>query len=219
MVNHKSEEFIYDSDSGDDIEDHAFQAPKGFSKVPMAAPSTSAKDKEIWLIKTPKNFPIHKLKLLPVSFTAKKINSKNAPKPVEVNGEKYQVNEDVFVSDNAKYALLNESLQKRQIDRYYTLRQVIDIPGIDFDKVFQPREDVPQIEGLKMRHFATGYGAHDFEEAQPIAEPRLDENGKLLKRGREEDEKPEEKPEKKQKKEKKHKKDKKEKKEKKEKKH
>lgn len=166
-VEKKSEEFISDSDSGEEIEDHAFEAPKGYEKVALKSPKTQIKDKEIWLIKKPKGFPLEKLKSLPVSFTANKINSSKAAEPVEVDGHKFQVNEDHFVSDNnAKYTLLNDSLKDSKIDRYYTIREVIDIPNIDFNKVHEARSDIPQIEGLRMRHFATGYGAKDFPEAQ-----------------------------------------------------
>lgn len=213
---HKSDERVYDSESGSDYEDVAFEAPKGFKKVPLKAPD-SLGDKEIWLLKTPKGFPLDKLKTLPVSFTSRKVKN-DGVKPVVVDNTKYQVNEEHFSSDNAKYAIVNKELRGKHIDRYYTIREVVDIPKIDFEAVTVPRVDVEKAEGLKMRHFATGYGAKDFEEAQPIAELRLDEDGRVIKKARVEEKKADKKEEKKEKKDKKDKKDKKEKKEKKDKK-
>lgn len=213
----KSEEFVYDSESGSEYEDNGFVPPKNFNKIPMLKPQASLENKEVWLIKAPKGFPLSKLKTLPVSFTSTKV-SNNGVKPFELEGNSFQINEERFASDSAKYTIIHEDLLNKKIDRYYTVRQVVKIPEIDLKKVVRPREDVPKQEDLKMRHFPTGYAASNYDEAQPIAESRLDEDGKVIKKMRLSEKTEKEKMEKKEKTEKKEKKDKKEKKEKKEKK-
>lgn len=209
---HKSDEFVYDSESGSDFEDAAFEPPKHYNKVPLFTPKTDLANKEIWLIKAPKGFNVSQLKTLPVSFTSKKV-SNDGLKSFKVGEKEFQMNEEHFSSDSAKYSLIHEDLLDKKIARYYTLRQVVKIPGINWDKAIKKRKDVPKEKNLKMRHFPTGYSANNFDEAKPIAESRLDEDGKVIKKF-----KVEPAPEKKEKKEKKDKKEKKEKKEKKDKK-
>lgn len=206
---HKSEEFVYDSESGSDFEDVGFEAPKHYEKVPLLTPNAKLDNKEIWLIKAPKGFPVSKLKTLPVSFTSSKV-SNSGVKPFELEGKNFQVNEETFSSDSAKYSIIHEDLLNKKIDRYYTVRQVVKIPEIDFGKAIRPRQDVPKEENLRMRHFPTGYSANNYEEAQPLPESRLDEDGKVIKKMKIEP--ASEKKHKKEKKEKKEKKDKKDKK-------
>lgn len=200
---HKSDERVYDSESGSDYEDVQFEPPKGFTKVQLQAPKLMG-DKEVWLIKTPKGFPLEKLKTLPVSFTSTKVRN-DGVRPLELDGTKYQVNEELFSADNDKYAVVNEEFRGKTIDRYYTVREIVDVPKIDHEAVTVPRKDVEKIEGLKMRHFATGYGARDFDEAQPIVELRLDDDGRVIKKAKVVAEEKEEEKEKKEKKEKKRK--------------
>ncbi|SGZ57158.1 CIC11C00000004402 [Sungouiella intermedia] len=206
---HKSEEFVYDSESGSDFEDVGFEAPKHFEKVPLLTPKTKIGNSEVWLIKAPKGFPVSKLKSLPVSFTSSKVSDKGV-KPFDLEGKSFQVNEETFASDSAKYTIIHESLLNKKIDRYYTVRQVVEIPEINYSRAIQARTDVPKEENLRMRHFPTGYSASNYIEAQPIPESRLDEDGKVIKKMRIEP--ASEKKEKKDKKEKKEKKDKKDKK-------
>lgn len=175
----KSEAVVNDSESGSDYEDLEFEAPSSHSKFTLPPLGTSLDKKEMWLIKTPKNFPLSKLKTLPVSFTAKRV-SDSSVKPFSVDGHKYQVNEEHFSAASAKYTVFHEKNTSSQPSRFLTIREVVEIPEIDFEKAIKPREDVPKEENLRMRHFPTGYGAPDFKEAQPGA--TQDADGKLTKK-------------------------------------
>lgn len=214
----KSEEFVYDSESGSEYEHEQYQPPKHFEKATLPASSASVEGKEIWLIKTPKGFPISKLKTLPVSFTASKVSNEGIAK-VDVEGHQFQVNEDLFASETAKYTVLRKDLINKRFDRFYTIREVVDLPAIDYNVAIKEREDVEKIPNLRMRHFPSGYSARDYDEAK-VLESRLDEDGKVIKKVKVEMDKKDkkDKKDKREKKEKKDKKDKKDKKEKKEKK-
>ena len=234
MVSYKSSEYVQDSDSDSDT-DNQFEPPKNFHKVSNSASTpfpiaSTVSNKEIWLIKAPKGFPINDLKSLPVSFTSTSIN--NGPAPVKVKGQSFQINEELLVEDateNRKYSILvntkkNSSfipLESQNIARFYNVRETVKIPKIDLEKVVIPRVDVEKVEDLRMRHFPTGYGAESYEEASVIpatTKRRAEGDDKETKRSKtEESPKKKSKKEKKEKKEKKDKKDKKEKKEKKEK--
>lgn len=183
LVSHKSEDVVYDSESGSDYEDKPFQPPKHFRKIALPNPKASSLNKEVWLIKTPRDFPVSELKTLPVSFTATKIKN-DGVKPFTVHNSDFQVNEEHFSSDTAKYAIVNGDLLNKKIDRFFTIREVVRIPEINYETEVEPRQDVEKAENLRMRHFATGYAAKDFKEAHPIPESRLDADGKVIKRQR-----------------------------------
>ena len=222
MSSLKSDKVVYDSESGSEYEDKAFEPPKHFRKIAIPTPQTTAQNKEIWLIKTPRGFPVSELKTLPVSFTATKVKN-DGVKPFKVQNSDFQVNEEHFSADTAKYHIVNNELLNKKIDRFFTIREVVRVPEINYDVMVEPRKDVEKATDLRMRHFATGYAAKDFKEAHPIPEPRLDADGKVVKRAKvaienSEQKEDEESKDKKEKKEKKDKKDKKEKKDKKDKK-
>lgn len=165
----KSKEYVSDSES-----ENEYEPPKGF-KPQQFGPGfvEAAKDKEIWLIKAPKGFAMDELKKLPVSFTATSI--KKGPTPFTQNDVVYTVNEELLTTENApsKYTVLagrkNGGLvsTSAKVNRFYNIRETVSIPKIDFDAARVPRKDVEEVEGLRMRHFPTGYDADDFEEAKP----------------------------------------------------
>ncbi|RLV94566.1 DNA-directed RNA polymerase I subunit RPA34 [Spathaspora sp. JA1] len=218
---YKSSEYISESDLSDD-EEVKYQPPKHYHLQESKAKLDikSIKDKEIWLIKTPKGFPLSELKTLPISFTATSVKQLHDPLKLK-NGSSFSVDEELLVNPETgsvgKHSVFIKSSSKNNklkpcgldISRMYNIRELVKIPEINYDDVVIPRENVPKIENLRMRHFPTGYGAGDykFEEEDAVATET-----KSVKRDREEDSKSE--PEKEHK-EKKHKKEKKEKKDKK----
>ncbi|CAN3372372.1 hypothetical protein DIURU_004170 [Diutina rugosa] len=169
----KSKEYVSDSDSEND----EFEPPKGFKPQQFGADfAKAAKDKEIWLIKAPKGFDMNELKKLPVSFTATSL--KKGPTPFTQNDVTYTVNEELLTTENApsKYTVLAGGKTgglvstSAKINRFYNIRETVSIPKIDFDAARVPRKDVEEVEGLRMRHFPTGYDANDFEEAKAPAQ-------------------------------------------------
>jgi DNA-directed RNA polymerase I subunit RPA34 len=217
MAKFKSSEYVNDSDSDSDAGE--FQPPKNFSKIDKIDQFPGQlNNKEVWLIKVPKKFPVSKLSKLPVSFTSTSIS--NGPKSFELKHTKYQVNEELLnVEDNSntKYNILvNQGKYKKlqaPISRFYNISQSIQIPDIDYEKVVIARTDVDKVTNLRMRHFPTGYGANDYDEAQAKEEEPPKKKQKL---GEEKTVEKKEKKDKKDKKDKKEKKDKKDKKDKKE---
>lgn len=227
----KSDKYVNEDVSSDESGDEAFQPPKHFNKV-TTSKSFKVGDKEIWLIKTPKGFPLHKVKTLPVSFTSSSIHS--GAEPFKIDSSEYQVNEDVLDGDNElrKFSLIskNKIVKGKHFDRFYNIREVVQIPEIDFDKVTVARKNVRPVSRLRMRHFPTGYSAGDYDEANPelisdkeevfeseeetidISHITKDEAGKAIKKAKLSDDSKSKKDKKKDKKEKKEKKDKKEKK-------
>ncbi|ODV76925.1 RNA polymerase I, subunit RPA34.5, partial [Suhomyces tanzawaensis NRRL Y-17324] len=164
MPAYKSSEYVNESDS--EVEDVEFQAPKHFSKISSGSNLDFSDEKEIWLIKAPKGFPIKNLKSLPVSFTATSISNGPETFKAEHNNKKgtYQINEELLSaqSENRKNAVFVRGKKtfkvlKGEVSRFYNIRETILIPEIDIDKVVQPRKDVKKIKNLRMRHFPTGY--------------------------------------------------------------
>lgn len=226
---HKSNEYVDDSGSESDGEIE-FQPPKHFHKSKPASSVKIQNDKEIWLIKTPKGFPLKNLKTLPVSFTATSIS--NGPSRFNLNQKNFQVNEELLGTDteSSKYAVLTNENKKnfkivgQDISRFYNIRESVDIPSIAMDEVVKPRKNIKEIKNLRMRHFPTGYGAEDFDEAKPqggdvnASDTDSEDDGKIVKKAKIEEKSKSDKKDKKEKKETKEKKEKKEKKSKKEKK-
>ena len=195
-TNYKSSEYVDDSDL-EDIEEQVFEPPKHYHK--LSHPSKSlpkAKDKEIWLIKTPKDFPLEKLKTLPIAFTKNRV-----AEPFDIVGSTYQVEEELSSTSastiipsteiNNKHTIFkakHDSFRPTdlKISRFYNIKEVVNIPQIDFDKSRIPREDVPQLKRLRMRHFPTGYGEKDFKVTYDDDDSDVEE-GKAVKRTRKEE--------------------------------
>lgn len=211
---YKSTEYVHDSDVSSDEEDYEFKPPKHYQKLENKSKldDKNLKEKEIWLIKAPKGFPLKELKSLPVSFTATSI--KSGPESFKVGGNSYKADEEFLLStatggndDAGKHTIFFKHSKafkssNKPITRIYNIRETVKIPKIKIDDVVIPRQDVPKVDNLRMRHFPTGYGANDYKqegEDEDVAQ------GKVLKKAKvEETSTPS--------KEKKHKKDKKEKK-------
>ncbi|RCK63656.1 DNA-directed RNA polymerase I subunit RPA34 [Candida viswanathii] len=225
---YKSTEYVHDSDlssSEDEEEIKEFTPPRNFNKFSSSSSSgkfpSSLKGKEVWLIKTPKGFPLKDLKTLSL---AKKNKGNEA---IKVNKVSYKVDEDFDIDNdsNNKHTIFASKKSgfkpiDAKISRFYSIHEVVKIPKIDLDKVVVPRANVQKIKKLRMRHFPTGYGAKDYQFDDEEEEDDVSA-GKVLKKAKVEskqDEEIEEVKEKKPKKEKKEKKDKKDKKDKKEKK-
>ncbi|ODV65985.1 RNA polymerase I, subunit RPA34.5, partial [Hyphopichia burtonii NRRL Y-1933] len=157
---YKSDKYVGDVDSDSDHEIE-FAPPKHYHQVDASKKFKNQinDNKEIWLIKTPKNFPISKLKSLPVSFTSTSIT--NGPKTFDLGEKNYQVNEENLSNNEEvrKYSLIanRKIVSNKKIDRFYHISEYVNIPKINYDQVKTPRENVKVIENLKMRHFPTGY--------------------------------------------------------------
>ena len=142
--------------------------------------------------KNSQGFPLTDLKKLPISFSGKSAES------FKVNNLSYQVTEDLGASasdTNNKHTIFSLKRSFRplgeKISRFYSIHEVVDIPEIQLDKVVVPRQNVPKIKKLRMRHFPTGYGADDYqfdkeEEEEEEEESENDdvEAGKVLKKAK-----------------------------------
>ncbi|KAH3670283.1 hypothetical protein WICMUC_004936 [Wickerhamomyces mucosus] len=165
-----SKEYISDS-SDSEIEDN-FTVPKGYHQVKKFHPlPKNLNNKEIWLIKTPKNFDFKNLSKIPISF-----NPLEQSQSFENNGLNYSCNEDLTNNnlqfDINKFKILKPSNENNlkidkdlKIDKFYNIKQTVTIPEIQFHKVFKQRQNVRVIKGLKPQHFATGYQSTDLDIA------------------------------------------------------
>lgn len=215
MAKFKSAEYVADSGSDSDAEENQFQLPKNFNKYTSQNKFPSEiNNKEVWLIKVPKGFPIKKLSNLPVSFTSTSLE--NGPQKIKIDESLYQVNEELLnsadVTNNKYKVLVNNGKYipfKSSIERFYNIRESIDIPEINYDKVVKNRKNVKKVTNLRMRHFPTGYSAHDYDEAKVQHEDDKDDQ-KIIKKQKTQESDINEKKDKKQKKDKKESKDKKE---------
>lgn len=176
-----SREYVSDSDVENEEESVAFTPPSDYKKCKHLKKFHKKKaEEQLWLIKLPANLDISKLKTLPIDFRG----DKSSDAVITVEGENserhYNINEDVTQQedhDNSNLSLLipddsRDSLcisgdkeQSLAFDRVFTVSEVASIPGIDYEKLRIPRSNVVKVEGLKMRHFPTGYDAKDYEEA------------------------------------------------------
>lgn len=241
MVSYKSQEYIDESSSDSE---KGFEPPRGFQSVKFESSVDFPEEKEVWLIRAPKGLSLAELKSLPVSFTATSISE--SAEPFSVGNKSYQVNEDFLTNetDNCKYSIISYQdgqfrAGKRKISRFYSIREDVSIPEIDYSREIKPRKNVKKVKNLRMRHFPTAYGANDFLESDPKyfqslhedesqsedehdlnAGTTRDEEGKVIKKSKlastskqkkdkKEKKETKEKKDKKDKKEKKHKKDKK----------
>ncbi|ODV64564.1 DNA-directed RNA polymerase I subunit RPA34 [Ascoidea rubescens DSM 1968] len=171
----KSQEYIGDSDSElDNNDQYVFHPPTNYVQVKnfnSISPS-HLKDKQIWLIKTPKNFSFKTIKKLPVNF------GKQAS-VLDFNDKSYKLKENSFNStaepftSSLKYRILlpasSDNTLKIQsdleINKFFTISESVPIPEINYDKVIKPRKDVKKIKNINMRNFPSGYGLHDYKES------------------------------------------------------
>lgn len=192
-----SREYVSESDVENEEEYVAFTAPSDYKKCKHLKKFHKKAEEQLWLIKLPSNLDISKLKTLPIDYSG----DKSGDAVITVEGENtkmhYNISENVTQQehqDNSNLSLLipddsrdslyisDDKNQSLTFDRVFTVSEVASIPGIDYEKLRVPRSNVVKVEGLKMRHFPTGYDAKDYEGA--AATPK--EEKKTKKRSAEE---------------------------------
>lgn len=180
-----SKEYVSDSDSETEAVPE-FKVPNDYKKCKHLKKfnidiKKKSKDQEVWLINVPAAMDISKLKTLPVNF--------KGTSSVNIDDESYEIEQSIN-NDNTNLSLLipdetRESLtvcskdnRPIQFDRIINISESKSIPNIQYDKVKVPRKDVQKVDGLIMRHFATGYDAKDFgvEETQIEKKRHADED-------------------------------------------
>lgn len=182
-----SNEYVSDSDSDNEME-QAFKAPKDFKKCDHLKKFpldklTKKSEEEVWLINVPASLDISKLETLPIDF--------NRTSSVQVEKHSYEIEQQkskdnsnlVVMVPNAKrdaLKILTKEEKPFQFDKIFTISESSDVPEIDYKKVRTPRENVPVVEGLIPRHFATGYDAKDFgvTETAPMSKKAVKEDKK-----------------------------------------
>ncbi|CAI4043542.1 DNA-directed RNA polymerase I subunit RPA34 SKDI_10G0690 [Saccharomyces kudriavzevii IFO 1802] len=176
-----SKDYVSDSDSEDEVISNEFSIPDGFKKCkhlksfPLDSDNTKKfKQQQVWLLKFPSKVDISKLKSLPIDFESSAAMS--------IDNHDYTVVEDTDIEtlstqdnqsnmcllapsknkENLQIATTGKDSAPLRFDKIISISEAAKVPAIDFDKVRVPRKDVPKVEGLKLEHFATGYGAKDF---------------------------------------------------------
>ncbi|TID28468.1 hypothetical protein CANINC_002463 [Pichia inconspicua] len=173
------------------------KAPKVLQKI--------GKKEQVWLFKIPKDVDISKIKSLPVdSNETFQIGDKTYSITEEINKDKNKFQVFIPKDDDSKFE--NSGVE---VTKYVDIVEHVQIPEINYSKVVVERQDVEKEEGLRMRHFPTGYYIKDFEEAKEPYVPSASEKKRKAEDDEEEEPKKKSKKDKKEKKEKRDKKDKK----------
>jgi len=164
-----SNEFISDSESDNEME-QTFKVPSDFKKCDHLKKFpldklTKKSEEEVWLINIPGHLDISKLETLPIDF--KRTSSVTVDKQTyEIEQEKNKDNSNLVImvpeSKRDSLKILTKQDKPLQFDKIFTISESTDIPDINYERVRTERENVPVVEGLITRHFATGYNAADF---------------------------------------------------------
>lgn len=181
-----SREYVSDSDGESDAEvEQVFRAPSDYKKCRHLKKFHKKPNEEVWLIKVPAGLDIGSLKSLPVDLDSRGDDrSGSSVVTFDANAKKYSLEEQngldysnlsLLVPDESRESLRLErgtegkgnSKSKKEstsvaLERIFTVSEVASIPNIDFSKLRVPHADVVKVEGLKMRHFPTGYDAKDY---------------------------------------------------------
>lgn len=172
-----SNEYVSDSDSEEPAhnEFHVphYEVPKDYKKVKHLKSVSllqDSKDHELWLFKVPKGVDISKIKSLPLAKDA----------TFQIGKQNFQVELDELESkDNSNMAILSNSGKHSDVlniatrndktvsfNKIFNINKTTKIPNIKYEKVRVPRENVPTVDGLIVRHHATGYDAEE-ESTKP----------------------------------------------------
>ncbi|GMG19878.1 unnamed protein product [Ambrosiozyma monospora] len=168
--------------SSSDEEEYVYEPPRHFNLVTKGKPLDQLKKKhfgkkELWLIKVPKDLDVKHLKNLPVNLHIQQSTT------FDLDGKSYKVHEEITPASTTadskesseRYALItpeksrpgiSKKLEHLKFSRFYNVSENVVIPEINYGKVVTQRQDVEKEEGLRMRHFPTGYYKKDYKEAE-----------------------------------------------------
>ena len=163
---YKSDKYVNDVQSSDESdEEQVYEPPRHYKQVKLDKPVDIEDDKQIWLIKYPKQLDLSQVKSLPISFA-------DSTGVFSNNNDNYEIKEQTMNPEDNKYSVFvndkNGGYTKTstKINRFYNIGQTLSIPDINYHKVKKPRKNVPQVKNLKMRYFPTGYNQDHYEEAK-----------------------------------------------------
>lgn len=166
-----SEKVDFSDDSDREDTEVEYVAPRGFKKTEFEGVDLDGK--QIWVIKTNKNFKFDEL------------NELKLGKTIEVEGVKYTVEEDELTGKE-NYQIFNKGKFLKSSDiKLINLVEKVEIPDINLAKCVEPRKDVMVIDGLKTQHYATGYGGGDNTKAAeepPAKKQKKDKKDKKSKK-------------------------------------
>lgn len=181
-----SKDYVSASEDENDEETMEFAPPVGYVRCKHLKKFHKKKhDEQLWLIKVPSSLDISSLKTLPIDFSGKE----NGEAVITSEGKTYSVNEDVTQredQDNSNLTLLvpDESRDKLRVgadkhgswkfDRVICVSETANIPGINYEELRVPRADVVKVEGLKVRHFASGYDEKKKSKKREAADAETD---------------------------------------------
>lgn len=164
-----SKEYISSSEEENGGETAEFEPPVGYVRCKHLKKFHRKKsDEQLWLIKVPSSLDVSKLKSLPVDFSGKE----SGEAVITSEGRSYTVNMDVTQRDeqdssNLTLLVPDESRDKLRVggdkhkswgfDRVFSVSEAATVPRIEYEQLRVPREDVVKVEGLQVRHFASGY--------------------------------------------------------------
>ncbi|CAR27593.1 ZYRO0D02178p [Zygosaccharomyces rouxii] len=159
-------------------ESSVFSPPSDYKRVKHLKKFHKKNGEQLWLIKLPRSLDVSKLKTLPLD-----LEGGEQPIPVEEGNDKddqYSIGEDKTQKggqDSSNLSLLvpeesRESLKisghgnSLKFDKVLSVRKTAQIPKIDYEKLTVPRSNVVKVEGLRTRHYASGYGPEDEDKVE-----------------------------------------------------
>ncbi|QLQ78589.1 hypothetical protein HG537_0A08360 [Torulaspora globosa] len=161
-----SKEYVSSSEEENGEETVEFAPPAGYVRCKHLKKFHKKKsDEQLWLIKVPSSLDISKLKKLPVDFSGKEATITSGGKSYTVNMDVTQLEEQ----DSSNLALLvpDENRDSLRVggdkqkawgfDRVFSVSEAAKVPRIEYEELRVPRSDVVKVEGLQVRHFASGY--------------------------------------------------------------
>ncbi|QLL33760.1 hypothetical protein HG536_0F00850 [Torulaspora globosa] len=164
-----SKEYVSTSEEENEGATVEFAPPAGYVRCKHLKKFHKKKsDEQLWLIKVPSSLDISKLKKLPIDFSGKE----NGEAAITSEGKSYTVNMDVTQreeQDSSNLTLLvpDESRDSLRVggdkskswgfDRVFSVSEAAAVPRIEYEELRVPRSDVVKVEGLQVRHFASGY--------------------------------------------------------------
>lgn len=154
-----------------------FSPPSDYKRVKHLKKFHKKKHGEqLWLIQLPRSLDVSKLKTLPLDP-----DGQEQLIPVQEGDDvQYSIGEDKTHrggQDSSNLSLLvpeenKESLKvsghgnSLKFDKVFSVRKTAQIPKIDYEKLTVPRSNVIKVEGLRTRHYASGYGAEEGDDVE-----------------------------------------------------
>lgn len=150
-------------------------APSGYKRAELDKP-LKIEGKEVWLVPVPDSFVVSKAKIL-------------SDHEIEYENQKYSLGPTGLPLFPTQLLLPRDkdselkAAKNVRIEGLMSLTQTPNLPEPDYQTECQPRKSVPPKTGLKIRHWASGYGPSTNNESNGEEKSKETEEGSPRKQG------------------------------------